>query len=97
MDDQRETKIGVERPFMKLIEDHEPDIVEGRVALQHAGEHALGDDFDACVATDARVSADAKANPASDGFAEGGSHAIRRGACGDAPRLEHHDLAAVKP
>ena len=47
---QREAEIGIERALVEFVEQHRGDAVERRIVEDHAGEHALGDDFDAGLA-----------------------------------------------
>ena len=43
---QGQSEVGVQRPFVKFIEDHEPDIFQRRIAAQHARQHAFGHHLD---------------------------------------------------
>jgi hypothetical protein len=42
-----QSKIGVERALVELVEQHCADFGKPRILENHAGEHALGDDLDA--------------------------------------------------
>ena len=82
---------------MKLIEDDRSDTLERRVLLQHARQHALGDDLDARCTRDARVKAHAIADGFADAFAQRGGHATRNRARRKPPRLEHHEPLVRRP
>ena len=94
---QRQAEIGVQRALVELVEDHQPDAVEPRIGLQHARQDALGDHLDAGAGADPGVAADAVADRLADLFAQQCRHASRRGAGGEAARLENDDLAALEP
>ncbi len=48
--------------LVKLVEQNRGDSFERRIALQHAREHAFGDDLDARALADARFQAHAIAH-----------------------------------
>ena len=94
---EREAQIGVEATLVEFVEDDEPDAIERGVALQATREDAFGDDLDARARPDARVAAHAIAHGLADVFAAKLRDAMRGGARGEAPRLEHHDRLAAEP
>ena len=82
---------------MKLVEQYRCHAFERRIALQHAGEHALGDHLDASAPTDACLETHAVTDRFADGFTERCRHACRHRARGEPARFEHDDLAAAQP
>jgi hypothetical protein len=67
---EREPEVGHEAALVELVEDDEADVLERGVGLQHAGEHALGDDGQARVAGNLRLEPRAVADAPADGLAE---------------------------
>ena len=65
--------------------------------MDHAGEDALGDDFDAGCGTDAAVTSNAVANGLSQLFAKALGHALCGGAGSQAAWLEHKDFSITQP
>ena len=82
---------------MEFVEDDERHALQFRVALQAAGEEALGYDLDARLWADLAVQADAVADGFADLFAEQVGHAGGGGARGDAAGFEHEDFLALGP
>ena len=70
----------------------QPMPVRRRIVLQHAGENAFRDHFDARLAADPGFESRTKSDRAADRLAEQCRHAAGDGARGDAPRLQHQDL-----
>ncbi len=94
---EREAEIGIERAFVKLVEQHGGDAVEAGVVENETGEHALGDHLDAGAARDLGAEAHAIADGVADALAERLRHALGGGARGEAPRLQHQDLLVRRP
>ena len=94
---QREAEIRIEGALVELVEEHGGDAVERGIVEDHAGEHALGHDLDAGFAADLGAEAHAQAHRLADGLAERLRHARGRSAGGEPARLQHDDLAAVRP
>ncbi len=83
--------------FVEFVEDQEPDTVERRVVPDAPGQDPLGHHFDPCLPAHARLASHPKADGAAGGFAQRPGHEPRRGAGGQAPRLQHHDHPAGQP
>ena len=94
---EREAEVGVQAALVILVEQHRGDAVERGVALQHAREHAFGDDLDSRALADARLEPHAVAHSLAGALAERGRHALGDGARREAARLEHDDPFAVRP
>ena len=94
---QREAQIGVEAALMKLVEDDEANVIERRVALQAAREHALRHDFDPRAWSDTRVAAHAIADGLSDLLTQELGESVRGRSRGEPSWLEHHDRAVAEP
>ena len=94
---EREADVGVQAALVVLVEQHCRDAFERRIALQHAREHAFGDDLDAGAFADARLEPHAEADGVADALAERGGHALGHGARCEPARLEHHDALAAHP
>jgi len=82
---------------VKFIEDDDAILFERRIALQHACQHALGHDFNACARTDPGIEADAVSDGLPDSLAQRSSHEPGSRARGQSTRLEHDDAAILKP
>ncbi len=94
---KRETEIGIERAFMKLVEQHGGDAVEHRIVEDEPGENSLGDDFDAGFTRHFGAEAHPQAYGVADALAECRRHALGGGARRQPARLEHQDAAAFRP
>jgi len=94
---EREPEVRVQAALVELVEDDESRSLERGVALEHAREHAFGDDLDPRGRADARVHAHAVADRVPHALAEGVRHPPRRRARRQPPRLEHHDLLLPQP
>jgi hypothetical protein len=57
---QRKSYVGVDRTFVEFIEDDSSHPVKRWVAVEHAREHALGHNLDACARADAGITTHAK-------------------------------------
>ena len=94
---QREPEVALQVALVELVEHHAGHALERGVALQHAGQDALGHDLEAGCRADAGLEpgpvTDARAGP----LADERRHAFRDGPCSDAARLEHHDAAIATP
>jgi hypothetical protein len=82
---------------VKLIEDDAADVTEARIVLQHAGEDAFRDHFDARFPAHARLEPRPKSDASADGFAKQLRHAACDRTRREAPRLEHEDFAVLEP
>ena len=82
--------------LVEFVEQDGADAVEHRVVLQHAGQDAFGDHFDARLRRHFRFETDAVADGGADRFAERLGHEAGGRARGDAARFQHQDLA-VEP
>jgi hypothetical protein len=94
---QREPQIRVQTALMELVEDHQPDPVQCRIALQTSRQDALGDDLDPGARTEATLEADLIADPFPQGLAESFSHPCRRHPGRWTARLEHQDPLTGQP
>ena len=74
---QRETKIGIERALVELVEDHGRDAGERGIVEDEAREHAFRHDFEAGVARDARTEPHAQAHGPADVLASEASPCAR--------------------
>ena len=93
---QRQAKIGVKRALVEFVEQHRADARQRGVVENHAREHAFGDHLDAGARRDEALQAHAKANGLANPLAKARRHARRGGAGGEAARLQHDDLAALR-
>ena len=94
---QRKAEIGVERAFVKFVEQHRGDAVQFGIVEDLAGEDAFGDDLDARGARHFRAEADAVADGLADTLPDRPGHPLGAGAGGDPARLQHDDLFALGP
>ena len=94
---QCQPQVGVQAAFVEFIEEEDSDVFQRGVVLQQTRKQAFGDDLDASARGHLPVEAHAVANGLAYGFAEGGGHAYRYGARGEAPRLQHQDAAVTAP
>ena len=94
---QREAEIGVEGALVKLVEKDRGDPFEGRIVEDHAGEHALGHDFDAGPAADLRAEANPQPDRLADLLAERPGHPVGCRAGGETSRFEEDELASAHP
>src|SRR5690606_7328 len=83
--------------LVELIEDDDARTAQRGIVDEQAREHALGDDFDACVAGGLRIVADAVPDGTPDGLTEQPCHVCRGIARGQAARLEHDDPLPLEP
>jgi hypothetical protein len=94
---QRQAKVASQVALVEFVEQDRADALEQRIVLQHAGEDALGHDFDAGFRRDLVLEADAVTHGLADRLAQLPGHEAGSGARGDAARFQHHDLAALQP
>ena len=92
-----EPEVGVERALVELVEQNGRHAVERGIVEDHAGEHALGHDLDACALRDEARQPHAQADRLANLLPERRGHA--RGGCarGDAARLEQDEALALPP
>ena len=94
---QRQPQVGLQRPFVKLVEDHEADALQRRIAAQHARQHAFGHHFDTGALRDTRFATHAVAHRLADFFAQNRRHVRRRSTRRESPRFEHDQLCIRQP
>lgn len=80
---QRQAEVTAEMALVEFVEQDRTDFFQHRVVLQHAGQDAFGDDFNAGACRDLVLEADAVADRAADLFAQLPCHEQRGAACGD--------------
>ena len=82
---------------MKFIKNHAGDIRQLWIILQHAREHALGDNLHAGAVADAAFVPHAVAHRAARFLTQQGRHIARQRAGRHAPRFKQQNAAAFKP
>ncbi len=82
---------------MELVEEHGGDARQRGIVEDHAREDALGHHLHPGARGHFRPEADPEAHPAAHLLAQRLRHAVGDGAGGDAPRLQHEDLARPGP
>jgi hypothetical protein len=92
-----EREIGVEVPFVALIEDDGAHAGKVRIVLKPLDEQPGGDDFDAGARASTPLPAYRVADRGVDLLADQRRHPARRVSCGDPPRLGDNDPAAQPP
>ncbi len=90
-------EVGIERAFVKFVEQHGGDAGQFGIVEDLPRENALGDDLDPRRARNLRAEADAVADGLAGALAERPRHPFGAGAGRDPPRLQHDDLLAVQP
>ena len=94
---QSEPEVGLQVALVQLVEHHQSGAGQGRVALEAAGEDALGHHFDpGAVRRPALVAGDI-AHRAADLVAEQRGHPPGGGAGGQTPWLQHDDSLSGQP
>ena len=78
-----EAEVGVERAFVEFVEQNGRHAIERGIVEDHAGEHALGHDLDACAFRDEAREAHAQADRLANLFPKRRGHAGGGGASGD--------------
>ncbi len=94
---QCQPEIGIERAFVKFVEQHGGDAVERGIVEHEPREHAFGDDLDARAFGDFRTETHAQTDRIADLLAQRRGHAGRRGAGGQPARLQHQNLLVFRP
>ncbi|GFF08378.1 hypothetical protein SM139_3440, partial [Stenotrophomonas maltophilia] len=94
---QRQAEVTAEMALVEFVEQDRTDLFQHRVVLQHAGQDAFGDDFNAGACRDLVLEADAVADRAADLFAQLPCHEQRGATCGDPARLQQDDFPALQP
>ena len=92
-----EREVGVERSFVKLVEDDGGDPLQPGVGLQASREDTLGDHLDARRGGDFGIETNAVSDRLTDGFAEDGGHAVRRRARGESAGFQKEDGTVAEP
>ena len=92
-----QAQIGLERALVEFVENHAGCLGQFRVGLQQAGQHALGNDFNASVRADEAFLAHAPAHGLPRLLAEQAGHVAAQSPCGHAARLQQQNLAACRP
>ena len=82
---------------MKFVKNHTGDIRQLGIILQHAREHALGDNLHAGVVADAAFITHAVAHKTARFFTQQGRHIARQRAGRHAPWFKQQNAAALKP
>ena len=94
---ESKSKIRIQIAFMKLIKNNEPNTLERRIALQHAGENTFRDDFNSCLFADTGI----QPNTIADGFAGPFSKQLRHPqGCsprGYPTRFQHQNFLPAQP
>ena len=94
---ERGAEVAMQMAFVEFVEQDRADAGQLGVVLDHPGQDAFGDDFDARRRRDLRFEADAIAYRLADAFTALRSHELGRRAGGDPARFEQQDLGAGKP
>ena len=92
-----ETQVGVEAALVELVEDDQPDALQGGVGLEEAGEHPFGDHLKAGRRPHPGVEADPVAHRRPHRLAQGAGHVAGSGPGGEAAGLQHQDAAPGQP
>ena len=82
---------------MKFVKNHAGNVRQIGGILQHAGEHALGNDFYTGIAAHMAFVAHAVAHKAAGLFAQQGRHIARQCAGGHTAGFKQQNAAALKP
>ncbi len=94
---QGEAEISLQATLVKLVKDDKSDPLERRVVLQHAGQDAFGNHFDAGVIRDASIHSHPIAHSAPNTFIQCPRHALRNSASGQPTRLQHQHAPTAHP
>ena len=92
-----ETKIGVERALVELVEQNGRHAFERGVIEDHAGKHALGHDLDAGALRHEARQPHAQADRLADFLSQSRGHARGGGAGGETARLDEDEALALRP
>ena len=94
---QRQPQVRVERALVEFIEQHRRNTCQLGIIEDQPREHAFGNHLDAGLGRHPRAEAHAQADRIADPFTQRLGHAVGRGARRDPARLQHEDLAALRP
>jgi hypothetical protein len=97
VDEESEREIGVEVPFVALIENDGAHAGEVGIVLEPLDEQSGRDDFDASGRASTPLPAYRVADRGADLLADQRRHPARRSSCGDPPRLGDNNPAAQPP
>ena len=97
LEGERETQVRMDTSLVEFVEDHEPGVLETRIAAQHARQHTLGDDLDAGLRARPGVVSDPVSNGDTNSLAQRLGHAGGRRPRRQPPWLQHHDAAGAEP
>ena len=94
---QRQAKVGVQRPLVKLVEDYEPDVLERGIAAEHARQYPFSNHLNACAFRNACLAAHAVAHRLPHLFTQHRRHVRRRRAGREPTRFQHDQLQPRQP
>ena len=94
---QRQPQVGLQAAFMAFIEDHQPVVAQSGIALDQAGENAIGHDLDAGARTDALFQTHAVTHGLAHRFMALRGHAPGGHDGGESARLQHQDAPPRQP
>ena len=94
---EREGEVAGERPLVELVEDDEPGVGKLRVREDALREQALGHDLQPGARGDPALEPHLVADGLAQLLAAAAGDVCGAAARGEAPRLEHDDLAATEP
>jgi hypothetical protein len=94
---KRETKIGIKRALMELVEQNRGDVLQRGVVENEVAEDPLGHDLDPGIARDLRAKADPIPHGVANRFTKRCRHAVGSGARRQAARFQHQYFAILDP
>ena len=94
---KRKAQVAGKRPFVEFVEDDEPDILKLGIGKKPLREQALSNDLKSRPFADPALKPHLVADCPADRLAQLRRDELRTSAGCEAARLEHHDLAALKP
>ena len=94
---KRRAEVAMQMAFVEFVEQDRADAWQLGGVLDHPGQDAFGDDFDARCRGDLRFKANAIAYCLADAFTALRGHELGRRAGGDPARFEQQDLGAGEP
>ena len=97
MEGESQAEVRVNAALVELVEDHEPDPLQGGIRLDQPGQDALGEDLDPGGRAHRRFVPDPVADQLPDLLSGQCGHTTRRRPGGQAPGLEHQDSPALEP
>ncbi|MNQ89265.1 hypothetical protein D3C85_1045670 [compost metagenome] len=89
---QGQAQIGVQAALVEFVEQDRADALQPRIVENHAGEDALGDDFDPRLGPNPALKPGAIADRASRLLAQGRRHPVRRSSRRQPARFQHQHL-----